>query len=153
MIKPHGSEKLNPLLVSDANRNKELQEEGATLPSLLLNSTAAANAMMLGAGYFNPLAGYMNLTDAISVSESLHTKEGLFWPVPLLNLVEDIQGIEGAQKIALRDPNTEGNPVMAVMTVDAIEAVTDAQITSMAEAIFGTTDPEHPGVASRECRQ
>jgi len=103
---------------------------------------------MLGAGYFNPLVGYMNLADAISVSESLHTKEGLFWPVPVLNLVEDIQGIEGAQKIALRDPNTEGNPVMAVMTVDAIEAVTDAQITSMAEAIFGTTDPEHPGVAT-----
>jgi sulfate adenylyltransferase len=90
----------------------------------------------------------MNLADAISVSESLHTKEGLFWPVPVLNLVEDIQGIEGAQKIALRDPNTEGNPVMAVMTVDAIEAVSDAQIASMAEAIFGTTDPEHPGVAT-----
>ena len=118
------------------------------MPNLVLNSAAAANAVMLGAGYFNPLAGYMNLADAISVSESLHTKEGLFWPVPVLNLVEDIQGIEGAEKIALCDPNSEGNPVMAVMTVDAIEAVTDEQITSMAEAIFGTTDPEHPGVAT-----
>ncbi len=147
MIKPHGSESLNPRLVS-AERAQQLLSEAESLPNLVLNSAAAANAVMLGAGYFNPLAGYMNLADAISVSESLHTKEGLFWPVPVLNLVEDIQGIEGAQKIALRDPNTEGNPVMAVMTVDAIEAVTDAQITSMAEAIFGTTDPEHPGVAT-----
>ena len=147
MIKPHGSDSLNPRLVS-AERAQQLLSEAESLPNLVLNSAAAANAVMLGAGYFNPLAGYMNLADAISVSESLHTKEGLFWPVPVLNLVEDIQGIEGAQKIALRDPNTEGNPVMAVMTVDAIEAVTDAQITSMAEAIFGTTDPEHPGVAT-----
>ena len=147
MIKPHGSDSLNPRLVS-AERAQQLLSEAQSLPNLVLNSAAAANAVMLGAGYFNPLAGYMNLADAISVSESLHTKEGLFWPVPVLNLVEDIQGIEGAQKIALRDPNTEGNPVMAVMTVDAIEAVTDAQITSMAEAIFGTTDPEHPGVAT-----
>ena len=147
MIKPHGSDSLNPRLVS-AERAQQLLIEAESLPNLVLNSAAAANAVMLGAGYFNPLAGYMNLADAISVSESLHTKEGLFWPVPVLNLVEDIQGIEGAQKIALRDPNTEGNPVMAVMTVDAIEAVTDAQITSMAEAIFGTTDPEHPGVAT-----
>ena len=147
MIKPHGSDSLNPRLVS-AERAQKLLSEAESLPNLVLNSAAAANAVMLGAGYFNPLAGYMNLADAISVSESLHTKEGLFWPVPVLNLVEDIQGIEGAQKIALRDPNTEGNPVMAVMTVDAIEAVTDAQITSMAEAIFGTTDPEHPGVAT-----
>ncbi|MDA8898663.1 sulfate adenylyltransferase [Porticoccaceae bacterium] len=147
MIKPHGSDSLNPRLVS-AERAQQLLSEAESLPNLVLNSAAAANAVMLGAGYFNPLAGYMNLADAISVSEGLHTKEGLFWPVPVLNLVEDIQGIEGAQKIALRDPNTEGNPVMAVMTVDAIEAVTDAQITSMAEAIFGTTDPEHPGVAT-----
>jgi sulfate adenylyltransferase len=147
LIKPHGSDSLNPRLVS-AERAQQLLSEAESLPNLVLNSAAAANAVMLGAGYFNPLAGYMNLADAISVSESLHTKEGLFWPVPVLNLVEDIQGIEGAQKIALRDPNTEGNPVMAVMTVDAIEAVTDAQISSMAEAIFGTTDPEHPGVAT-----
>ena len=147
MIKPHGSDSLNPRLVS-AERAQQLLSEAESLPNLVLNSAAAANAVMLGAGYFNPLAGYMNLADAISVSESLHTKEGLFWPVPVLNLVEDIQVIEGAQKIALRDPNTEGNPVMAVMTVDAIEAVSDAQIASMAEAIFGTTDPEHPGVAT-----
>jgi sulfate adenylyltransferase len=147
LIKPHGSDSLNPRLVS-AERAQQLLSEAESLPNLVLNSAAAANAVMLGAGYFNPLAGYMNLADAISVSESLHTKEGLFWPVPVLNLVEDIQGLEGAEKIALRDPNSEGNPVMAVMTVDAIEAVSDEQITSMAEAIFGTTDPEHPGVAT-----
>ncbi len=147
MIKPHGSDSLNPRLVS-AERAQQLVSEAESLPNIVLNSAAAANAVMLGAGYFNPLAGYMNLADAISVSETLHTREGLFWPVPVLNLVEDIQGIEGAKKIALRDPNTEGNPVMAIMTVEAIEAVTDAQIASMAEAIFGTTDPEHPGVAT-----
>jgi sulfate adenylyltransferase len=147
LIKPHGSDSLNPRLVS-AERAQQLVSEAESLPNIVLNSAAAANAVMLGAGYFNPLAGYMNLADAISVSETLHTKEGLFWPVPVLNLVEDIQGIEGAKKIALRDPNTEGNPVMAIMTVEAIEAVTDAQIASMAEAIFGTTDPEHPGVAT-----
>ena len=147
MIKPHGSDSLNPRLVS-AERAQQLLAEAESLPSLVLNSAAAANAVMLGAGYFNPLAGYMNLADAISVSESLHTQEGLFWPVPVLNLVKDIQGIEGAKRIALRDPNTEGNPVMAVMDIDAIESVTDAQIESMAEAIFGTTDSEHPGVAT-----
>jgi sulfate adenylyltransferase len=147
LIKPHGSDSLNPRLVS-AERAQQLLAEAESLPSLVLNSAAAANAVMLGAGYFNPLAGYMNLADAISVSESLHTQEGLFWPVPVLNLVKDIQGIEGAKRIALRDPNTEGNPVMAVMDIDAIESVTDAQIESMAEAIFGTTDSEHPGVAT-----
>ena len=148
MIKPHGSEVLNPLLVEDAQLHQQLLAEAETLPSLLLNSAAAANAVMLGAGYFNPLSGYMNLADALSVSENLHTAEGLFWPVPVLNLVEDVTAIAGASRIALRDPNTEGNPVMAIMDVAAIESVSDEQIQSMAQEIFGTVDPEHPGVTT-----
>ena len=148
MIKPHGSEVLNPLLVEDVQLHQQLLAEAETLPSLLLNSAAAANAVMLGAGYFNPLSGYMNLADALSVSENLHTAEGLFWPVPVLNLVEDVTEIAGASRIALRDPNTEGNPVMAIMDVAAIESVSDEQVQSMAQEIFGTVDPEHPGVAT-----
>ena len=147
LIKPHGSDSLNPLLVDDAQRQALLQE-AESLPSLLLNSAAAANAVMLGAGYFNPLTGYMNLADALSVSESLHTTEGLFWPVPVINLTKDISGISSASRIALRDPNTEGHPIIAVMDVAAIEEVSPEQIQSMAADIFGTLDPEHPGVAT-----
>ena len=148
MIKPHGSDTLNPLLVSDEQQRLQLLEEAQGLPSIVLNSAAAANAVMLGAGYFNPLTGYMNLTDSLSVAENLHTSDGLFWPVPVVNLVEDISAIAGADRIALRDPNTEGNPIMAIMDVAAIDSVTDTQINMMAEHIFATLDPEHPGVAT-----
>jgi sulfate adenylyltransferase len=148
VIKPHGSDTLNPLFVYDTEKHHQLMQEAESLPSLTLNSAAAANAVMLGAGYFNPLKGYMNLADALSVAESLHTTEGLFWPTPVLNIAEDISGIEGASRIALRDPNTEGNPVMAIMEVNAIETVSDEQIQFMAGEIFGTNDPEHPGVAT-----
>jgi sulfate adenylyltransferase len=148
LIKPHGSDSLNPLLITDKDQLQALQAEAESLPSLMLNSAAAANAVMLGAGYFNPLTGYMNLADALSVAETLHTSDGLFWPVPVINLVEDVDAVAGASRIALRDPNTEGNPVMAIMDVDAIESVTDQQIEMMAEQIFATLDPEHPGVAT-----
>ena len=148
MIKPHGSDTLNPLLVTDPKQLQALQTEAESLPSLQLNSAAAANAVMLGAGYFNPLDGYMNLADALAVAENLHKVDGLFWPVPVLNLAEDVSAIAGASRIALRDPNTEGNPVMAIMDVSAIETVSDTQIEMMAQQIFATTDPEHPGVAT-----
>ncbi|MCL4132931.1 UNVERIFIED_CONTAM: hypothetical protein GTU68_017439 [Idotea baltica] len=148
MIKPHGSDTLNPLFVYDTEKHHQLDHEAETLPSLMLNSAAAANAVMLGAGYFNPLEGYMNLADALNVAENLHTTDGLFWPTPVLNLTQDISAIEGAKRIALRDPGTEGNPVMAIMDVDNIEIVSDEQIQMMAKEIFGTLDPEHPGVAT-----
>jgi sulfate adenylyltransferase len=146
MIKPHGSDALNPLFVYDTVKHAALQKEAESLPSLLVNSAAAANAVMLGAGYFNPLTGYMNLADALSVAEKLHTAAGLFWPVPIVNLTNEA-GIKAGSRIALRDPNVEGNPVLAVMDVAAVETVSDEQIQFMAQHIFGTVDPKHPGVA------
>ena len=148
MIKPHGSDNLTPLFVYDVKRHHELQKETETLPSLLLNSAAAANAVMLGAGYFTPLSGYMGLADAISVSETMHTTGGLFWPVPCLNRTSDIDAVKNSTRIALRDPNVDGNPVMAVQDVTAIEEISEQQLTAMTENIFGTADQSHPGVAT-----
>jgi len=145
MIKPHGSSELKPLFVYDTQRHHALLQEAEKLPSLLVNSAAAANAVMLGAGYFNPLTGYMNLADALSVAEKLKTTSGLFWPVPVLNLTKET-GVKAGSRIALRDPNVEGNPVLAIMDVKAVEKVSDEQIRFMAEKIFGTLDPKHPGV-------
>jgi sulfate adenylyltransferase len=147
MIKPHGSNTLKPLLVRDAAENRALAAEAEKLPSLLLNSAAAANLVMLGGGYFTPLKGFMDLSDALAVAKTMHTADGLFWPVPVVNLTHDVRGIEGASRIALRDPNVAGHPVMAVMTVDKIEPVTDKQIETMTRQVYGTVDPAHPGVS------
>jgi len=147
MIKPHGSDTLNPLYVDDSEKRAALLAEAEKLPSLLLNSAAAANAVMLGGGYFNPLTGYMNLADALSVAEKMHTVDGLFFPVPIVNLTEDTD-VKSGTRIALRDPNVDGNPILAVMDVEAVEQVSDDQINFMAEKIFRTLDPKHPGVAT-----
>ncbi|WP_373077145.1 sulfate adenylyltransferase [Zhongshania sp.] len=146
MIKPHGAEELSPLFVYDTEKHHALNAEAETLPSLLISSAAAANAVMLGAGYFTPLKGYMNLADSLAVAKDLCTTDGLFWPVPIVNLSKDAQGITAGQRIALRDPNVEGNPVLAIMDVEAVEAVSAEQIDFMAENIFGTLDDKHPGV-------
>ncbi len=147
MIKPHGSDELNPLFVYNTEQRHALVAEAESLPSLLVNSAAAANAVMLGGGYFNPLSGYMNLADALSTAEGMRTVDGLFFPVPIVNLTRET-GVESGSRIALRDPNVEGNPVLAVMDVEAVEAVSEEQINVMAENIFGTLDENHPGVAT-----
>lgn len=147
MIKPHGSNELNPLFVYDNTRREALSAEAETLPSLLLNSAAAANAVMLGGGYFNPLTGYMNLADSLSVAEKMHTVDGLFFPVPIVNLTSDTD-VKAGSRIALRDPNVKGHPVLAIMNVEAVEQVSDDQMAFMSEKIFRTTDPKHPGVAT-----
>ena len=145
MIKPHGSAKLNPLFVGESERLYQLQKQANQLPSLLLNSSAAANAVMLGAGYFTPLDGYMNLTDGLSVADNMHTTDGLFWPIPCLNMTDDITEVKRAERIALRDPNVAGEPILAIQEVATIEQASTEQITRMAKQIFGVNDASHPG--------
>ena len=149
MIKPHGAETLTPLYVSDDAQRAELTKEAEQLPSVLLSSGAAASAVMLASGYFTPLTGYMNIAEATGVAADMKLSNGLFWPVPIMNIVPEDQltdAVKNADRIALRDPNVDGNPPLAVMKVSAIESLMPEQKNLIIEKTFGTTDPEHPGV-------
>lgn len=148
LIKPHGSEPLNPLYIIDAAKRAELINEAEGIPSVVVCSAAAANAVMMGGGYFNPLTGYMNVANAMSVAETMITTSGLFFPVPILNMLKDASAVKRLDRIALRDPNVEGNPVIAIQNVEAIEEFTDEQMKTMTKKVFRTNDPEHPGVAA-----
>jgi len=147
MIKPHGSDELNPLFVYDSTENDALQKEAEGLPSIVVSSATAANAVMLGGGYFNPLTGYMTKADALSVATDMKTSSGLFWPTPVLNLVENAGDIKAGDRIALKDPNVEGNPVLAIMDVEGVEEFSDADMAMMTEKVYAPAAGEdHPGV-------
>lgn len=148
MIKPHGSERLNLLHIADPEENAALAAQARDMPSVLMSSAGAANAVMLGAGYFNPLDGFMDKGDALSVADAMHTRAGLFWPTPVLCLVESAATLGGARhsEIALRDPNVAGNPVLAVMEVAAVETFSEAEMARISERVYATTDAAHPGV-------
>jgi len=148
LIKPHGSEALNPLYVMDDAKRAALVKEAEGLPSVVVCSAASANAVMMGGGYFNPLTGFMNVANALSVAENMKTTGGVFFPVPILNMLKDVSSIQGAKMIALRDPNVEGNPVIAIQEVEAVEEFTDEQMKTMTMKVFRTDDKNHPGVSA-----
>lgn len=151
MIQPHGSKILNPLYVAEPARRAMLEKEAEGLPSILVSSAAAASAVMMGSGYFNPLTGFMNRAQALRVAERMQMPDGLFWPVPVLNLVhsKDVtESVRKARRIALRDPNVDGHPVLAIQTVEAIETLTAEDRAYIIQQVFRTSDPAHPGVAA-----
>ena len=120
MIKPHGSDTLNPLYVADDTKRAKLLKEAEKMPSITVSSAAAANAVMMGSGYFNPLTGYMKKADAKAAAEKMMTTDGVFFPVPVVNMVKDASAIKTAKMIALRDPNVDGNPILAIQEVTEI---------------------------------
>ncbi len=65
MIKPHGSDTLNPLYVADDAKRAALEAEAAGLKSIVVCSAAAANAVMMASGYVNPPSATHNLSNAM----------------------------------------------------------------------------------------
>jgi len=92
VIKPHGADALKPLFVADKIQRDALIAEAANLQQVLVSSATAANAVMLGGGYFTPLSGYMTKADALSVADTLTTEAGVFFPVPVMNLLSSCSG-------------------------------------------------------------
>ncbi len=148
MIKPVGSDELQPRFIYDSEQHHALMQEAETLPSVIISSQAAGNAVMMGAGYFTPLQGFMNVADAMGAAETMTLTDGSFFPVPVLCLLENTDAIGDAKRIALRDPNMDGNPVLAIMDVENVETVSDEQMAAMTDKVYRTDDMEHPGVAA-----
>lgn len=148
MIKPLGSDTLKPLYVADDAKRAELIKEAEGLPSIVVSSAAAGNAVMLGGGYFTPLTGFMNVADAMGCAVDMKTTSGQFWPTPVLNVVEDASAIKDAKRIALLDPNVEGNPVIAIQDVVSIEEFTADQMATMTKEIYGSDDMDHVGISA-----
>ncbi len=146
MIKPYASDRLIPLIVDGAERAAAVREEAESLPSLTLNSAAVSNAVMLAGGYFTPLDGYMGAADALRVGRETRAESGLFWPVPVLNQTQDASAIAGESRVALRDCNRDGQPVLAVQRVEAIETLSERDLENLARQVFRTADRDHPGV-------
>jgi len=142
LIKPYGSnELLTPFKEIGVNLADVEQ-----IPKLLLNDSAIANVVMLGSGYFNPLQGFMNKTEAISVCDELRTLNGLFWPIPVLNITREMPDFKIGEKVALLDSSQDHNPCIAIMNISDVEFLSDQDLNYFCMRIFGTNDCNHPGV-------
>ncbi len=147
MIRPHSSNELLPLYVSNAEERQYLENQSRSLDSVLMSSAGAANAVMLGAGYFTPVSGFMNKADSMNVARNMRTTDGLFWPTPVNCLVEQAGHIEVGQTIALLDPNVDGHPALAIMQVNSIESMLEDEMMGICDHVYRTRDRKHPGVA------
>ena len=146
MIKPHGSNELMPKIVSTEEEKIALLDAAQSMKKITVNSAAAANLVMLGAGYFTPLDGFMEKKDVIAVANRMQLDDGLFWPTPVVNLTNQELEITEGETIALIDPNVEGEQIIAIQTVNKIEKLSDDEINNIVNKVYGTNDKSHPGV-------
>ena len=142
LIKPYGSDQL----LAPFNEIGVNLADVEQIPKFLLNDSAIANVVMLGSGYFNPLQGFMNKTEALSVCDEFRTLNGLFWPIPVLNITREMPDFKIGEKVALLDSSQDHNPCIAIMNISDVEFLSDQDLNYFCIRIFGTDDCNHPGV-------
>ena len=142
LIKPYGSDELLTPFKEIGVNLADVEQ----MPKFLLNDSAIANVVMLGSGYFNPLQGFMNKTEALSVCDEFRTLNGLFWPIPVLNITREMPDFKIGEKVALLDSSQDHNPCIAIMNISDVEFLSDQDLNYFCIRIFGTNDCNHPGV-------
>jgi sulfate adenylyltransferase len=133
---PHGGQLVD--------RRLDAEEAGALgsspLPSLVLTAAEAADLRALATGAYSPLIGFMGAKEHESVTESMRLPDGSLWSIPVCLGLPDGVGVD-AGRLVLRG---EGGGLLGVLEVaEVFERDRQAE----AELVYGTTDPEHPGVA------
>lgn len=125
---------LLPLLV--------VAENFTSFPALTLTQRQLCDLELIMNGGFSPLNSFMNQQDYERVVHEMRLSDGTVWPMPIVLDVSEkkIETIKEGSQIALKDQ--EGF-VLALLSVNEIWQP-DRLIE--AEKVYGTTNPEHPGV-------
>ncbi|MBV8303229.1 MAG: bifunctional sulfate adenylyltransferase/adenylylsulfate kinase [Acidimicrobiia bacterium] len=138
---PHGGT-LVDLIASD-DRAAELKAASADWPSWDLTPRQLCDLELLANGGFSPLTGFLGRADYESVCSSMRLADGTLWTIPVvLDLPEEVAGsLREGSSLALRD--AEGVMLAAIEVAELYRPDREQE----AKAVYGTDNPEHPGVA------
>ena len=125
-----------------------LQAPGTALarpgsPRWLLTARQQCDLELIATGGFSPITTFLGEADYESVCERMRLADGTLWPVPVVLDVSEalLLALDESGKVLLTD---EQGAVLAVLRIT--EAWRPDRCDE-ARAVFGTTDPTHPGVA------
>ncbi len=127
----------------DSERAGQLKEASRDWESWDLTPRQMCDLELLMSGGFSPLSGFLSKGDYDGVCGSMRLGDGTLWPIPItLDITEDLaEELSEGLTLALRD--AEGVMLSALH----VEGIWKPDLAGEATAVFGTDNPEHPGVA------
>ena len=141
LIAPHGGTLVN--LLADADQTAAIKAESRDWPSYDVTPRQLCDLELLLSGAFSPLKGFLTRADYDPVCSDMRLADGTLWPIPItLDVPEELgKTLRPGANLALRD--AEGVMIAALQVEDVWQPDRAAE----AEAVLGSTNPEHPGVA------
>jgi sulfate adenylyltransferase len=142
LIAPHGGGSLKRLTVDSVERD-EARNRNRPFKRIAISSREVSDLLMLGMGAYTPLDGFMGYDDWRGSVTEMKLGTGIFWPIPITLSVDrgTADGIAFGEELALVDRETE--ELLGSVKVREKYAI-DRDLEC--KHVFGTTDPNHPGV-------
>ena len=127
------------LYVEESERHRL---EGEPLPEWVLTPRQSADLELLLEGGFAPLEGFLTEAEYVSVLERMRLPSGRLWTLPVvLDLPEErARELAPGARLLLREP--EGMAIAVLEIADLYRPDRREE----ARAVYGTVDPDHPGV-------
>ena len=131
-----------PELYVSYESSLKLKLEAADLPSWDMSERQICDLELLMNGGFNPLKGFLDQDDYISVVETMRLVDGTLWPMPItLDISQKFADtVEPGQDIALRD---QEGVILAILSISDKYTPNKAR---EAEMVYGADDLAHPAV-------
>jgi len=115
----------------------------SSLKRIPIGGRAARECIDIAYGFFTPLAGFQGKKDVGAVCDAMTLSDGTLWPIPILLDVDNVtlkeSGVKEGEEILL---TFEGRPLASM----EVEEIYSYDPLSIAEAVLGTGDDQHPGV-------
>jgi sulfate adenylyltransferase len=129
-------------MVGEERRN-ELKEASREWLSWDLTPRQLCDIELLMNGGFSPLQGFLGQADFGSVCADMRLGDGTLWPLPItLDVTEEL-----AEKLSPGTPLVLRDPEGLAIAVLHMEEQWQIERERKAEAVYGTLDRKHPGVA------
>lgn len=139
MIEPHGGKLVDRVLTGAAL--EAALEAVKAMPRLVVDFDTARDVQNIARGVFSPLEGFVGREDLESILNTYRLKSGVPWTIPILLDVQAADTVQAGTDVCLMQ---EGSDVpLAVLHVEEVYPW-DRERT--AQAVFGTTETDHPGV-------
>jgi len=136
----HGGKEIVERIMEPA----EAREKIRGLAGIPIRSQIANEVIDIAYGFFTPLSGFMGLADVDSVCKNMTLPGGVVWSIPIVFDLSNEEvyryGIDKGVSVVL---TYGGNP----MALFEIQEIFEYDKKKMAQAVYGTDDPKHPGCA------
>ena len=139
VVIPHGGVLVDQIVAGeDADA---LTARARSLPRIVLDPREQADVELIAVGAVSPIRGFLCRRDYERVLAELRLADDTVWPLPLTLAVDEAKKAELKDAAGLYDANGR---LWAVIDIDEIF---ERDPLAESQAVYGTTDSAHPGVA------